>query len=281
MSELPDRLATALGSAYRIERELGGGAMSRVFVAEELDLGRRVVLKVLPPDLSAGVSEERFRREIQLAARLQHPHIVPLLSAGRAADALHYVMPFVEGESLRHRLAREGSLCLPDAIRIIRDVAEALSYAHRQGIVHRDIKPENILLSDRHALVLDFGVAKAIRAAVESARLTSEGIALGTPAYMAPEQAAGDRQVDHRADLYALGAVAYEVLAGRPPFPQASPYEVLAAHIADPPDPLRRHRPVLPPAAVRQALVRMRRDSVPTVGFELAREVALRTGVKA
>src|SRR5882762_4378667 len=219
MTDLLQRLQAALGDRYTVERELGGGGMSRVFVAQERGLGRRVAVKVLPPELAAAVSIERFRREIQLAASLQHPHIVPLLTAGEAGGLLYYTMPFIDGETLRARLARDGRLRVPDAVRILRDVLDALAYAHRRGVVHRDIKPENVLLVDEHALVTDFGVAKALTQASGSASgLTSAGIALGTPAYMAPEQAAGDPQVDHRSDVYAAGVLAYEMLGGQTPF---------------------------------------------------------------
>ena len=242
MNTLVTSLEQRLGGVYRVERELGGGAMSRVFLAEEIELGRRVVLKVLPPDLSEGLSEERFRREVQVAAKLQHPHIVPLLTAGRAGPTLYYVMPFVEGETLRERLAREGVLPVVDVIQLLRDVAEALAYAHRSGIVHRDVKPENILITNSHALIADFGIAKAISDGLDAPHITAAGVALGTPTYMSPEQAAGDRNIDTRADLYAVGVVGYEMLTGRPPFARSSPYEMLAAHIADDPDPVARHR---------------------------------------
>ena len=242
---LPD-LAAALGGAYRFERELGGGGMSRVYLAEELGLGRRVVIKVLPPELGAGVNVDRFRRETQLAASLQHPHIVPLLTAGAAGNLLYYTMPFVEGESLRARLARETELPVRDAVHILREVADALAYAHGRGVVHRDIKPDNVLLSGGHALVADFGIAKALIQAAGSSRLTSVGIAIGTPTYMAPEQAAGDPNVDHRADLYSLGAMAYEMLGGRPPFSGMSPQQVLAAHVAEPVEDITKHRSGLP-----------------------------------
>jgi len=216
VSDLTARLQSALGTAYRLENELGGGGMSRVFVAEDLELGRKVVVKVLPPEMAAGVNADRFRREIKLAASLQHPHIVPLLHAGRADDLVWYTMPLIEGESLRTKLARERELPVGEAVRILRDVADALAYAHQHGVVHRDITPDNVLLSGRHAVVTDFGVAKAISEATGAASITSIGVALGTPAYMAPEQAAAEPNVDYRADIYALGALAYEVRdAGR------------------------------------------------------------------
>jgi len=248
MEELSGRLQAALGAAYRVERELGGGGMSRVFLAEETRLARRVVVKVLPPELAAELSVDRFNREIQLSASLQHPHIVPLLAAGGSADVLYYTMPFVEGEALRTRLAREGELPVRDAVRILKDVADALAYAHARGIVHRDIKPDNVLLSGNHAVVADFGVAKAVSQAKGQSGLTSVGVALGTPAYMAPEQAAGDPNIDHRADIYALGAMAYEMLTGRPPFTGLSPHQMLAAHITEPVAPITDARPSLPPA---------------------------------
>jgi len=247
VSEILDQLTASLGSQYRLERELGGGGMSRVFLAEEVALARKVVIKVLPPEMAAGVNQERFRREIQLAARLQHPHIVPLLAAGSAGDVLWYAMPFIEGESLRVKLAR-GELPVPEAVRILREVADALAYAHGQGVVHRDIKPDNVLLSGRHALVTDFGVAKAVSESTGAHTLTSLGLALGTPAYMAPEQASADPNVDHRADLYALGAMAYEMLAGHPPFSGMSAQSILASHITQTPATISSHRPAVPAA---------------------------------
>ena len=218
LTDFAQRLSEALGPDFRIERELGGGGMSRVFLAEDVKLARKVVVKVLPPEMAASVNQDRFRREIQLAARLQHPHVVPLLSANASGDLLWYVMPFIEGESLRAKLAREGELPVAEAVRLLREVTDALAYAHEQGVVHRDIKPDNVMVSRGHALVTDFGVAKAVSESGNASGLTSLGVALGTPAYMAPEQASADPHVDHRADLYALGAVAYEMLAGRPPF---------------------------------------------------------------
>ena len=226
--------------------------MSRVFLAEEVRLGRRVVVKVLPPELAAGVSAERFEREIQLAAKLQHPHIVPLLTAGAKGDLLYYVMPHIAGESLRARIAHERALPVGETVRILRDVCDALAYAHGHGVVHRDVKPDNVLLSGKHALVTDFGVAKAVSmssgAKGGEGTLTSLGMALGTPAYMAPEQAAGDPTVDHRADLYAVGAMGYELLAGRTPFGGLSPQGMLAAQVTATPDPVTQHRDSVPPA---------------------------------
>jgi serine/threonine-protein kinase len=251
MGELREQLQTTLGSAYTLERELGAGGMSRVFVAEETRFGRRVVVKVLPRELAAEVSIERFEREIALAARLQHSHIVPVLTAGESAGLPYYTMPLVNGESLRARLARGGEVPVSLVVKVLRDVASALEYAHGEGVVHRDIKPENILLTAHDALVTDFGVAKAIRASAtagDASGLTSVGLALGTPAYMAPEQAAADPDVDHRADLYALGCVGYEMLAGTPPFSGRPPSQLLAAHVTEAPEALTSRRAGLPPA---------------------------------
>ncbi|MGE5291035.1 MAG: protein kinase domain-containing protein [Micromonosporaceae bacterium] len=245
MSDFQERLVAAMGGSYRIERELGGGGMSRIFLAQDTALERRVVIKVLPPEMGAGVNKDRFLREIQLAARLQHPHVVPLLTAGTAGDLLYYVMPFLEGESLRERLARQHELPIPEALRILRDVVEALAYAHRNGVVHRDIKPDNVLLSEGHALVADFGVAKAMTASSGARSVTSAGMALGTPAYMPPEQVAADPNVDHRADLYAVGLLGYEMLCGRPPFTALTPQAVMAAHVTQMPEPVTRHRPAV------------------------------------
>jgi serine/threonine-protein kinase len=239
-----------LGAAYTLERELGGAGMSRVFLAEENALGRRVVVKVLPSEMRSSVSVERFKREIALAARLQHPHIVPLLSAGETQGLPYFTMPFIDGESLRARLIRSGEFQIADAVRLMREVASALAYAHGKGIVHRDIKPENILLTEQHAVVADFGVAKALSAATENdgSGLTSVGVALGTPAYMAPEQAAADPNTDHRADLYAFGAVAYELLTGKAPFAGRSPQAMIAAHMTETPESVAMRRPAIPAA---------------------------------
>ena len=248
MIELKDRLQAALGSAYRIEKELGGGGMSRVFLAEEVRLGRSVVVKVLPPEFGAGVNVDRFEREIALAAKLQHPHIVPLLTAGSHDDLLYYIMPHIEGQSLRARLTQERELPVAETLRILSDVCDALAYAHSHHIVHRDIKPDNVLLSGKHALVVDFGVAKAVQDSTGKTALTSMGVALGTPAYMAPEQATADPSTDHRADLYAVGALAYEMLSGRPPFTAPTVQAVLAAQVTTQPDPVTKYRDSVPPA---------------------------------
>jgi len=250
-----ERVATALGDRYAIERELGRGGMATVYLAEDLKHHRKVAIKVLKDDVSASVGAVRFLREIEIAAQLQHPHILPLLDSGEAGGVLYYVMPFVEGESLRQRLAREGELPVGEAVRILVEVADALAYAHARGVVHRDIKPDNIMLTGRHAVVADFGVARAVSASVDSGTLTSMGVALGTPAYMAPEQAVADPHVDQRADIYALGVVAYELLAGRTPFAANTPQQMLAAHVTETPDPPSRYRRGLAPA-LEQALMR-------------------------
>jgi serine/threonine-protein kinase len=239
-------LRQALDSTYEIEREIGGG-MSRVFVATERALGRRVVIKVLPPELTAGVNRERFRREIQFAARLQHPHIVPLLTAGQVGDILYYTMPLVEGESLRARLERENRLPAAAVVGILMDVVDALAYAHGRGLIHRDIKPENILLQRNHALVTDFGVAKAITEALPGTAATTIGIAVGTPAYMAPEQLAADPAADHRIDLYAVGLLGYELLNGASPFSGSSPQQTLARQMTERPTPPHLRRTDVPP----------------------------------
>jgi serine/threonine-protein kinase len=257
-ADVPAELSSSLEGRYRIERELGGGALSRVFLAEELGLRRRVVIKVLPPELAATTSGERFRREIQLAAQLQHPHIVPLLSADAGGRLLYYVMPFVAGESLRERLARDGALPVKDASRIWRDLLEALAYAHAHGVVHRDVKPGNILLSGRNALITDFGIARAIEAAGE-ADVTAPGLAIGTPAYMAPEQIDGLAAIDHRTDLYASALVMYEMLEGRLPFDGDSPRDVARARLNSKPAPISRRD--CPPALAVIVLQCLARDS--------------------
>jgi eukaryotic-like serine/threonine-protein kinase len=239
---LSDRLKSALSDRYRIDRELGAGGMATVFLAQDLKHDRQVAIKVLREDVSASLGTERFLREIKVAAALQHPHILPLYDSGDAAGLLYYVMPFVDGQSLRDKLVRQGEFPVGDAVRILRDIADALSEAHRHGVVHRDLKPENVMLRGRHALVTDFGVAKALSEATGRQSLTTLGVALGTPTYMAPEQAVADPHVDHRADLYAFGVVAYELLTGMPPFAAASPQQVLAAHVTAAPVPVSSHR---------------------------------------
>jgi serine/threonine-protein kinase len=249
MSDFQQRLQQALGDDYAIERELGGAGMSRVFVATERSLQRRVVVKVLPSDLAAGVNGERFRREIQLAAQLQHPHIVPLLAAGEQDDLLWYTMPFIEGESLRVALLRHGRMSARDVVRILHDVVDALAYAHARGVVHRDIKPGNILTSGMHAMVTDFGVAKALSASIPvHDGGTTAGMAIGTPAYMAPEQLAADPAADHRVDIYATGLLAYELLTGASPFGGQSPQATLAAQLTQMPEPPHRTLPDVPEA---------------------------------
>jgi serine/threonine-protein kinase len=257
-----------------VDRELGGAGMSRVFVATDTELDRQVVVKVLPPDLSAGINSDRFRREIQLSARLQHPHIVPLHSAGAKEGMLYYTMPFIGGENLRSLITRKRELPVPEATKILREVADALSYAHSQGVVHRDIKPENILISGNHALVLDFGVSKALsnstgEISTGGPSLTSLGIALGTPTYMAPEQAVADPNVDARADIYALGIVGYELLTGNPPFHGLNQQQTLSAHITTAPAPVNQHRPQLPQglaAAIMRCLEKHPADRWQTAG---------------
>ena len=255
---LRDQLQKTLGAAYTIERELGGGGMSRVFLAEDTALGRKIVVKVLPPELTAGVNVERFNREILLAAKLQHPHIVPVHTAGAMDGLPWFTMPFVDGESLRARLERGTVMPITEVVGLLRDVAKALAYAHEHGIVHRDIKPDNVLLTGGSATVADFGIAKAISASRNDGAtqgLTQVGTSIGTPAYMSPEQAAGDPETDHRADLYSFGCLAYEMLAGRPPFVEKSPRKLLAAHMGEKPQPVSALRPDVP-AALAELVMR-------------------------
>ncbi|MDH5196471.1 MAG: protein kinase [Gemmatimonadota bacterium] len=247
MAEVAERLSIALADRYRIERELGAGGMATVYLAQDLKHHRHVALKVLRPDLASALGPDRFLREIELAARLTHPHILPLHDSGEAAGFLYYVMPYIQGESLRDRLQREGALPIPDAVRLLRDVVDALAKSHAEGVVHRDIKPDNVMIADRHALVTDFGVAKAVSAAKGDQGLTTVGVAVGTPAYMSPEQAAGDPHIDHRADLYAVGVMAYEMLTGHPPFTGESYQATLAAHVSATPEPVTQHREQIPP----------------------------------
>ncbi len=254
MADVMGRLQEALAERYTIEREIGRGGMATVYLARDLKHERRVALKVFHPELAQVLGPERFLREVKVTAQLHHPHILPLYDSGVADGLLYYVMPYVEGESLRDRLARERQLPLDDALRISREVADALSYAHSHDVIHRDIKPENILLESGHAVVADFGIARAITVA-GGTRLTETGLALGTPAYMSPEQAAGERELDGRTDVYSLGCVLYEMLAGAPPITGPSVAAVLARKSVDAPPELRRVRSAVP-AAVERAVTR-------------------------
>ncbi len=267
-SSLPDnysRFRSALSKRYRLERELGRGGMATVFLAQDLRHHRPVAVKVLHPHLAENLGPDRFLREIQIAARLQHPHILSVHDSGEAAGHLWFTMPFVEGESLRDRLNRDKQLPVEDAVRIAREVAEALDYAHRHGVVHRDVKPENILLTEGYALVADFGIARALSGGEQ--QLTGTGIAIGTPAYMSPEQASGTRELDARTDVYALGCVLYEMLAGRTPFVGPTAQAIIAQCFTDPPPPLRGLRDGVPEwaeQAVMKALVKEPADRFAT-----------------
>jgi len=241
------QLQAALGDRYPIDREIGSGGMATVYLADDGRHHRKVALKVLRPELAQTLGPERFFREIEIAAQLQHPNILPLLDSGEAAGFLYYVMPYVDGPSLRDRLANQGELPVHDAVKILTEVVDALAEAHAKGIVHRDIKPDNVLLTGRHALVTDFGVAKAVNEATGRQALTTAGVALGTPSYMAPEQASADPNIDHRVDIYAVGAVAYEMLTGRPPFTGTSAQQILAAHMTEEPRPPRERRGSISP----------------------------------
>ncbi|HEU5219339.1 MAG TPA: protein kinase [Gemmatimonadales bacterium] len=247
---LREPLQRVLGDAFVIERELTGGGMAHLYVVLDTSLNRRVVVKVLPRERAEGVSAERFRGEIRTVAALQHPNIVGIISAGEVEGLPYYVMPFIDGESLRTLLVREGSMSTRAVVAILRDVARACAYAHGRDIVHRDIKPDNVMLSGGAALITDFGIAKALTAAQRpsdsTSTLTRDGFTVGTPMYMAPEQLAGDPHIDHRVDFYAMGVMAYEMLAGKVPFSQPTPRALLAAQLSEPPTPLRQHRPDVP-----------------------------------
>jgi serine/threonine-protein kinase len=249
MSSLTTRLQSALGPSFAIERELGGGGMSHVFLVADAALSRRIVVKVLPPNPNAKVDAERFAREIRIAASLQHPCIVPVLTAGILDDLPYYTMPFVAGESLRAKLNTGQLLPVARAVRVVRDVASAIAHAHEHGVAHRDLKPDNVLLSSGYAVVTDFGIAKAVSSSREEVdpELTSRGMTVGTPAYMAPEQASADPAADHRVDLYALGIMAYETLTGHRPFTGRTAQELLVAHITRAPTPITDRRLDLPP----------------------------------
>ena len=255
MRKTIERITPALAANYTIEREIGRGGMATVYLAHDVKHGRQVALKVLLPELAAAVGKERFLREIAIAAQLMHPNILPLHDSGEADGHLFYTMPYVEGETLRQRLERDKSLPIPEGVRILHEVIDALAYAHAQGFVHRDIKPENIMLTGRHAVITDFGVGKAVTAAGDTSRLTTVGTALGTPAYMAPEQAAGEVDIDNRADIYALGVVAYEMFAGAPPFTGATVMQVIASHFKKIPEPLAKVRMTVP-AGLEQVVMK-------------------------
>ncbi len=264
--DLVGTIRRALEGRYAIERELGAGGMATVYLAEELRHHRQVALKVLRPELAATLGAERFLREIQTTAQLTHPHILPLLDSGSADGTLFYVMPYVEGESLRDRLTRERQLPLEDAVQIAREVADALSYAHSHGVIHRDIKPENILLESGHAVVADFGIARAVSAA-GGERLTETGLAVGTPAYMSPEQAAGSGTLDGRSDIYSLGCVLYEMLSGDTPYLGSTPQAILAKKLSEPLPRISVVRETVPPAleaVLAKALARTPADRWPT-----------------
>ncbi|HVX38158.1 MAG TPA: protein kinase [Gemmatimonadaceae bacterium] len=266
MTDAAARLSSALSDRYRIDRELGAGGMATVYLAHDLKHDRKVAIKVLHPDLAAALGAQRFLSEIKTTANLQHPHILPLHDSGEADGLLFYVMPFVEGESLRDRLDREKPLPIDDAVGIAREVADALDYAHRHGVIHRDIKPENILLHDRRALVADFGIALAVQSA-GGERMTQTGLSLGTPHYMSPEQAMGEKQIDARSDVYALGAVLYEMLTGDPPFTGSTVQAIVAKVMSAEPEPvtmLRRNTPPAVAGAVHRALEKLPADRFPS-----------------
>ena len=271
MTSAQARLTAALADRYRLERELGQGGMATVYLAEDLKHGRKVAIKVLQPELSAVIGGDRFLSEIKTTASLQHPHILGLIDSGEADGLLYYVMPFIEGETLRARLAREKQLSIDDAIRLTKEVASALEFAHKRGIVHRDIKPENILLQDGQALVADFGIALAVQQAGGS-RMTQTGMSLGTPAYMSPEQAMGDRDVNSRSDVYALGAMAYEMLTGEPPFTGLNSQAIVAKVLTETPPPLRPRRPMVSAAVEHAVLVALQK--LPADRFGSAKDFA-------
>ncbi|HUK63204.1 MAG TPA: serine/threonine-protein kinase, partial [Dongiaceae bacterium] len=272
MTDVRASIQIALGTRYEVQDEVGRGGMATVYRAFDRQLGRAVAVKVLHPELTHLLGPERFRREVSIAAALQHPNIVPVYESGSQGDLLYYTMPLVEGETLRTRLVRETQLPMDEALRIAEDVAEALRCAHEHGIVHRDIKPENILLSGGHAVVADFGIARAITVAGED-RLTSAGMAVGTPAYMSPEQAGAAANVDGRADIYALGCVLYEMLGGDPPFTGPSAQAVLARQLEEPPRSLHVVRRTVSPAlqrVIETALAKVPADRYATAGSFIA-----------
>ena len=269
---VPVALRTSLGDRYRLERELGQGGMATVYLAEDLKHRRQVAIKVLRPELAAVIGAERFLREIQTIATLQHPHILGLIDSGEVNGTAYYVMPFVDGESLRDRLRREQQLPVSDAVRLATEVASALDYAHRHGVIHRDIKPENILLHDGGALVADFGIALAVSSAGVGSRMTETGMSLGTPNYMSPEQAMGERAITGRSDVYALGAVTYEMLVGEPPFTGPTAQAIVAKVMTADPAGLSAQRRSVPPAVEDAVLMAL--SKLPADRFATAAEFA-------
>jgi tRNA A-37 threonylcarbamoyl transferase component Bud32/pimeloyl-ACP methyl ester carboxylesterase len=269
-----EHLTAVFGGRYHVERELGVGGMATVYLARDVKHDRHVAIKVLRPELATSLGPERFLREIHIVAKLQHPHILGLIDSGEADGNLYYVMPYVTGESLRTRLARDGELPIAEAVWVLREIADALAHAHAQQIIHRDIKPENVMFSARHALVADFGIARAVTEAAAGGTITATGIVVGSPAYMAPEQAASEPTMDHRADIYAFGVLAYEVLAGVPPFTAPSVVQLVSAHMMRPPDPLTRHRPSVPEALEEIVLKCLAKR--PADRFQKAEEIVAR-----
>lgn len=262
MSRELERLTEALADRYTIERQIGRGGMSTVYLAVDQKHGRQVAMKVLLQDITGSIDAERFQREIEIVAHLVHPNIIPILDSGHAGGFLYHVTPYIEGETLRQRLERERQLPVTDAVRIAQDIAEALDYAHAEGVIHRDIKPENVLLTRRHAVVMDFGIARAIQSS-EGRRLTATGIVLGSPAYMSPEQASGERNLDGRSDIYALACVVYEMLCGKPPLVGRTALITMTRRIKELPAPLRTVRETVPHGleeSVGKALARLPAD---------------------
>ncbi len=274
MADVPAALTTALADRYRIERELGQGGMATVYLAEDLRHKRRVAVKVLRSELAAALGAERFLREIETTANLRHPHILPLYDSGEACGFLYYVMPLIEGESLRDRLVRQKPLAIEDALLIAREVADALGYAHTRKVIHRDIKPENILLENGHAVVADFGIAKAV-SSLDSGHLTQTGLAVGTPAYMSPEQVLADGALDGRSDLYSLGCVLFEMLTGDPPFAAATSQRTIARRLTEPPPIAEAIRPELGAylSSVLQRILATEPANRPQTAAELARSL--------
>lgn len=276
---LQDRLQTALGNAYQIERELAPGGMSRLFLATESALDRQVVVKLLPPEFASEASAQRFQREMLVTAKLQHAHILPILTAGARDGLVYYVTPYIAGDSLKHRLQTNGALPLDEAVRIVREIAEALGFAHARDVVHRDLKPDNILIQHGHAMLADFGIAHAVEEAARGTpgeRLTRTGMGIGTPGYMSPEQLAGDPHVDARTDIYALGVVAYEMLSGQPLFAGRTAAKVMVAHMTEKPEPVTTYRPDAPPQLAE--IVARCLEKEPDQRFQTADELLLALG---